>query len=89
MARSWMYAGYSMTVFTTAEERQEEPGQDNALGGFVRFYPDEALEKAGGNISRAGKWQNHVVVDRELITGQNPMSDQALADAFVRALNSR
>jgi len=38
-----------MTSFSTLEEMQEEPGQDNALGGFVRFYPDQALDGATGD----------------------------------------
>jgi putative intracellular protease/amidase len=87
-AKDWIYQGYSMTSFTTDEERQEEPGQDDALGGFVKFYPDSALESAGGRLRRAEKWNSNVVVDRELITGQNPMSDEALADALVKALES-
>ncbi len=83
----WIYRGYQMTSFSTAEEQQEEPGgQDNALGGFVRFYPDVALKAAGGLVTVASKWRSHVVRDRELITGQNPMSDTALAAAFLQAL---
>ena len=86
-AKNWIYKGYSMAIFTTAEEKQEEPGgQDNALGGFVKFYPDYALSRAGGKVQPAAKWTPNVVVDRELITGQNPMSDKALADALVKAL---
>jgi putative intracellular protease/amidase len=85
-SRDWIYAGYSLTVFTTPEEKQEEPGADNALGGFVRFYPDQALQEAGAEVSRAQKWTGNVVVDRELITGQNPMSDGALGEALVKAL---
>ena len=65
--RKWIYTGYSMTSFSTKEEQQEEPGQDNALGGFVKFYPDYALKSAGGNVTVANKWQSHVVRDRELI----------------------
>ncbi len=84
---SWIYQGYRMTAFSTKEEKQEEPGEDNVLGGFVKFYPDEALDAAGGLVVvRARKWQSNVVVDRELITGQNPFSDHALAEALVKAL---
>lgn len=88
-SKNWIYRGYAMTVFTTREEQQEEPGQDNALGGYVRFYPDETLEKAGGYVQRADKWQSKVVQDRELITGQNPFSHNAFAEAFVKALEAR
>ncbi len=83
----WIYSGYSMTSFSTKEEQQEEPGQDDALGGFVKFYPDYALKIAGGNLSVADKWQSHVVRDRELITAQNPMSDVAFTKALLQTLN--
>lgn len=86
-AQGWIYQDYAMTIFSTPEEQQEEPGQDNALGGFVKFYPDDALRLAGGKVSAAGKWQSHVVRDRELITAQNPMSDVEFTKALVEALN--
>lgn len=85
----WIYSGYQMTVFSTAEEQQEEPGQDNMLGGYVLFYPDQALAEAGGVVSTGEKWKSHVVRDRELITGQNPMSDKEFAAEFVKALNEK
>lgn len=85
----WPYSGYRMTSFSTAEEKQEEPGEDNVLGGFVKFYPDQALSEAGGLVTVAPKWQANVVRDRELITGQNPFSDKELADALLQALGER
>lgn len=88
-AQAWIYSGYVMTFFSTPEERQEEPGQDNALGGFVNFYPDFALQNAGGIIKIAPKWQSHVVRDRELITGQNPMSDNEFTQVLLNALNEK
>lgn len=87
--QSWIYEGYAMTSFSTKEEQQEEPGQDNALGGFVQFYPAEALAFAGGNVSVAEKWHSHVVRDRELITGQNPMSDTELSQVLLKALSEQ
>lgn len=87
--QSWIYEGYAMTSFSTKEEQQEEPGQDNALGGFVQFYPAEALGFAGGDVSVAEKWHSHVVRDRELITGQNPMSDTELSRVLLQALNEQ
>lgn len=39
-------------------------------------------------MSYAQAWQPHVVVDRELITGQNPFSDKALAKALLEQLES-
>jgi putative intracellular protease/amidase len=31
-------------------------------------------------------WTSHVVVDRNLVTGQNPASTEATADALIRVL---
>ncbi len=88
-AEGWIYKDYRMTVFSTKEEQQEEPGQDNVLGGYVRFYPDEALDSAGGQVSvRANKWKNYTVRHKELLTGQNPLSDHAFASTFVRMLDA-
>ncbi len=90
LTKNWIYKGYKMTVFSTKEEKQEEPGQDNALGGFVKFYPDEALGIAGGHVLvNAIKWKSNVVVDRELITGENPFSDKEVAKELVKALNAQ
>ena len=88
-AQKWIYQGYRMTSFSTNEEKQEEPGQDNALGGFVKFYPDQALLNAGARVVVADKWQSHVIRDRELITAQNPMSDVEFTKVLLEALSER
>lgn len=54
----------------------------------LQFYPAKAMAGAGGDMSYAEAWQPHVVVDRELITGQNPFSDKALADALLERLEA-
>jgi putative intracellular protease/amidase len=54
LSDNWIYRGYQMTSFSTKEEQQEEPGgADNVLGGYVKFYPDEALDYAGGQSAGA------------------------------------
>lgn len=83
---SWPYTGYKMTVFSNAEEKQEE--QAGHLGGDLTYYVQDALAAAGGKVSVAAPWTSNVVVDRELITGQNPMSDRAFAAALVKALEN-
>lgn len=83
--QGWIYAGYRMTVFSTAEEKQEEDA--GHLDGHLNYYPQQALQAAGGLVTVAKPWTGNVVVDRELITGQNPMSDKALAEALLKALN--
>lgn len=82
----WLYQGYEMTVFTTAEERIAEK---NFLKGQVPWYPQEELKKAGGRLRVGDPFESHVRRDRELITAQNPASDQEFAKAFVSALLDR
>jgi putative intracellular protease/amidase len=85
-AKGWIYAGYKMTVFSTAEEQQREPLE---IGGKVLFYPDFALRTAGGDVSVLPPWKSYVLHDRELISGQNPFSDQALLGLLLPALEAR
>jgi putative intracellular protease/amidase len=85
-AEGWIYAGYKMTIFSTAEEQQREPME---IGGKVLFYPDFALSTAGGDVSVAAPWQSYILQDRELISGQNPFSDQALLKLLLPALNAK
>jgi putative intracellular protease/amidase len=79
----WPYNGYHMTVFSDAEEKNNEPG---ALGGYMKFWPEDALKAAGAEVSVDPPSHAHVVQDRELITGQNPSSDNELAEALLKAL---
>lgn len=84
LARGWPYAGYRVAVFSKGEEQQIEAPQ---LGGLAPYYNDEALAAAGATIANAESWKPNAVVDRELITGQQPFSDTAFADAFIAKLN--
>jgi putative intracellular protease/amidase len=85
-AQGWIYAGYKMTIFSTAEEQQREPLE---IGGKVLFYPDFALSTAGADVTVLAPWSSYVLQDRELISGQNPFSDQALLKLLLPALNAR
>lgn len=78
----WLFDGYRMTCFTDEEEDQTEPGR---LG--LAWYVDTALKNAGAVFDDGpAAWVSHVVVDRNLITGQNPGSTEATADAVIKAL---
>ncbi|WP_462156937.1 type 1 glutamine amidotransferase domain-containing protein [Pseudoalteromonas sp. GB56] len=85
-ATNWLYDGYKMTIFSNPEEAIFE-GSLN--GKKLRYYPAKAMKTAGGNMAFASEWQPNVVVDRELITGQNPFSDKQLAKELISALNQR
>jgi len=85
-AQGWIYAGYKMTIFSTAEEQQREPLE---IGGKVLFYPDFALRTAGGDVSVLAPWKSYALQDRELISGQNPFSDEALLKLLLPALDRK
>lgn len=85
LAKDWVYAGYRMTVFSASEEKVAE---EHLLKGELYFDMPKALRLAGGDVSvTPTNFAANVVVDRELITGQNPASDHALAKALVDALD--
>ncbi|MCW8878024.1 MAG: type 1 glutamine amidotransferase domain-containing protein [Kangiellaceae bacterium] len=82
----WIYGGYNMTTFSNSEEAV---ATQYYLGGDELFYwPQDALSQAGGNYSRSKKdWQPHIVVDRELVTGQNNKSSTGVALALLKLLD--
>ncbi|MDD2772940.1 MAG: type 1 glutamine amidotransferase domain-containing protein [Elusimicrobiales bacterium] len=82
----WIYDGYKMTVFSTEEEKISENG--GGLEGHVRFYPGDELSKAGGLVEAAAPWTSRAVRDRELITGQNPMSEAEFTALLLEALDN-
>lgn len=85
-ASNWIYAGYKMTIFSDAEETVFEASLN---GAKLQYYPGKAMQQAGGVMQYSEAWTPNVVVDRELITGQNPFSDKALAQAVLEQLQQR
>lgn len=80
----WLYAGYRMTVISNQEEALAK-----ALlqGGVMKFYPQTALQQAGGSYrSNQVPFTANVVTDRELITGQNPASALGVAHEMLQRL---
>ena len=81
----WIYDGYRMTCIKTVVDRMlEDMPLVKRFRGHIKEYPAELLAAAGANIEQTklpvGK---KVVVDRELITGQDPYSAKAMGKAFV------
>src|SRR6201996_3272133 len=85
LTAGWPYADYRVTVFSTGEEQALEG--HGGLGGAVQFYPVNALAEAGARVETIANWHPNIVIDRELITGQQPMSAPAFGDALVTKLN--
>lgn len=77
----WPLAGYRMTSFSHDEELVTD------MSGQLPFVLQIELERLGAQYQKAPAiWGSCVVEDRNILTGQNPYSSTALADAFVKKL---
>jgi putative intracellular protease/amidase len=72
--------GKQVTGFTNSEEAAVE------LTDIVPFLVEDELKAKGGIFSRTADWGSYVVTDGLLITGQNPGSSEATAEALLRQL---
>jgi putative intracellular protease/amidase len=79
----WPLRGYRMTAFSHEEELVTD------MAGNLPFVLQLELERLGAKYEKSPIiWGSRVVEDRNLLTGQNPYSSTALADAFVKRLVS-
>jgi len=72
--------GKSVTGFSNTEEAAV------GLTEIVPFLVEDMLRENGGHYSKAEDWQVHVQQDGLLITGQNPASSAATAEALLKLL---
>ena len=79
---SYLVAGKRVAGFTNDEE--------NAVGlsDEVPFLLADRLTAAGATHVPAPNFTEHVVTDGRLVTGQNPQSARAMAEAVVKAVHS-
>ena len=73
--------GKRVSAFTNAEE------QAVGLDRVVPFLLEDRLKARGAEHVAAPMWQKNVVVSERLVTGQNPASSAAVAEAVVATLN--
>jgi len=69
--------GKRVTGFTNGEEEAVH------LTHVVPFLVEDELKRVGGLYEKAADWQSFVITDGRLITGQNPASSAAAAQALV------
>ena len=72
--------GKSVTGFTNTEE------ESLGLTETVPFLVEDMLSERGGKFSKADDWASHVLTDGALVTGQNPASSRAAAEALLALL---
>ena len=79
---AWLFDGYKVAGFTDEEEDQTPYGK---LG--IAWYLESELKNYGAVFDDGdAAWVSHVVVDRNLVTGQNPDSSEATAEAILKKL---
>jgi len=77
----YLISGKDVTGFSNAEE--EQMGQKN----HMPFLLEDQLMVNGGKYTKSkGNWENHVVVDGTLVTGQNPASATETAQEMLNLL---
>ncbi|MBP8185864.1 MAG: type 1 glutamine amidotransferase domain-containing protein [Pseudomonas sp.] len=72
--------GKRVTAFSNSEEAAV------GLSEIVPFLVEDMLQANGGHYSKGPDWASYVVVDGNLISGQNPASSEATAQALLAQL---
>ncbi|GAA5005776.1 type 1 glutamine amidotransferase domain-containing protein [Streptomyces siamensis] len=74
------FAGYRVAAFTDVEETQA------GLADRAKWLLETRLVEAGVDVQAREPWAPNVVVDRNLVTGQNPASSAPLAAELLQKL---
>jgi putative intracellular protease/amidase len=77
-----LLANKSVTSFTREEE------VDYGTINDIPFLLEEALARKAARYSKVQPWQDFVIEDERVITGQNPASAHSVATAMVKQLGS-
>lgn len=77
----YLVDGKKINAFTNEEESAVK------LTDVVPFLLENKLKERGAKFEKSGLWQNHVVTDQRVITGQNPQSAKSVGKAILKELN--
>jgi len=75
--------GRNVTGFSNSEEAVVQ------LTDVVPFLIEDEFKRLGAHYSKGADWQSHVLVDGRLVTGQNPASSEAAAEALLKLLEQK
>ena len=78
----YLVKGKKVTSFTNEEEDQVQ------LSPFMPFMLETKLRENGGEFVAGSPWSQNVAEAGRVITGQNPQSGGAMAEAVVKAVKS-
>jgi putative intracellular protease/amidase len=76
----WVFKGRKMTAFTDEEEHA------TGLDANAPWLLEKRLRAGGAEVQGGPAWQSNVVVDGNLITGQNPASGERVAEILIEKL---
>ncbi|RCG24778.1 type 1 glutamine amidotransferase domain-containing protein [Streptomyces diacarni] len=80
----WLFEGFAVTAFSNVEEAEF------GLAQSAPWLTEDRLKENGASFSVADKpWDEHIVVDRAVYTGQNPASAGPLARRLVEDMTAR
>ncbi len=79
----YLVDGKKINAFTNEEESAVK------LTDVVPFLLESKLKERGAKFEKSGLWQNHVVTDQRVITGQNPQSAKSVGEAILKELNNK
>ncbi|MEL6276594.1 MAG: type 1 glutamine amidotransferase domain-containing protein [Bacteroidota bacterium] len=78
---SYLVDGKQLTSFTNSEEKAAQADE------IVPFLLESKLKERGALFVNEENWQENVVVDERLVTGQNPASAKQVALEIIRLVN--
>ncbi|WP_084403453.1 type 1 glutamine amidotransferase domain-containing protein [Epilithonimonas caeni] len=79
----YLVEGKKVNAFTNEEETAVK------LENVVPFLLEDQLKERGAIFEKSGLWQNHVVADGRLITGQNPQSAKSVGEEILKQLKQK
>lgn len=82
-SESWPFKGRKLTAFSNVEETQ------TGLAASAPWLLEQRLVAGGAHYEAGEPWAPFVVVDGNLVTGQNPASAEETTQAFLKAIALR
>ncbi|MDP9954540.1 putative intracellular protease/amidase [Epilithonimonas hungarica] len=79
----YLVEGKKVNAFTNEEETAVK------LENIVPFLLEDQLKERGAIFEKSGLWQDHVVADGRLITGQNPQSAKSVGEEILKGLKQK
>jgi putative intracellular protease/amidase len=74
--------GKRVTGFTNEEEEEVQ------LTHVVPFLVEDELKRLGAHFEKVGNWKVFTITDGRLVTGQNPASSTAAAQALLKLMET-